>query len=160
MHYRHVREQLWVIHKLYQQTSQISQYWNRLMKWFQSPVCNFTLLSSWSVLYWLVKMTTTVQQIFFLSFLLCRNSNSSGMLQNARNKTKQSAIIRAIPVLLLLTTLMFKADLARFKNYIGLPTNKWAILIKEQKQNREKKCLSVTYSFLRAPFFCLKRTQC
>jgi len=35
------------------------------------------------------------------------------MLQNASNKTKQSAIIRAIPVLL--TALMFKADSAKFK---------------------------------------------
>jgi len=50
-----------------------------------------------------------------------------GMLENAK-KTNQSAIISAIPVLL--TALMFQADSAKFRNCIGLPTNKCAILIK------------------------------
>lgn len=69
------------------------------------------------------------------------------MQKNARERNKTVSYNPSNTVPVLLTALMLNADSTKFRNYIGLPANKWAILIKQQKQSR-KNSLSVTPRFL------------
>lgn len=83
--------------------------------------------------------------------LAWRSSSKPNMLQSAKNRTKQSAIICTIPVLL--AALMFQADFAKFKNYIELPANKMSNINKSTKTKQRIKLL-ISYTGLSKSTFC------
>lgn len=133
------------------------------MKWFQSSSKPFHTFSSRLVVYWFVINTSTMYSFFFfysdlyhhllllLLPLAWRSSSKPNMLQSAKNRTKQSAIIRTIPVLL--AALMFQADFAKFKNYIELPANKMNNINKSTKTKQRIKLL-ISYMGLSKSSFC------